>query len=206
MIPGAVQADDWQHRVGRQVRFSTQGWYGFVFTDDARVADEALEGFRGGLPAGQEPVVVAPPLAEDPEDQALRLIAQLSAGEDTAGRYVWVQLGLPAGDEAQQWRRVVEVLFLRANAAREPIQNHLGAGVIFALPSDAKPLIKQAAPDLWSLGKLMFEYGGVTAAPAAAPTAKDGAVASGGVTIAGSPAVKGTRAQRAPGPGATARP
>jgi len=83
----------------------------------------------------------------------------LLAPEQQAARCIWVQaLSIDsAGREEQPWAEAWGELFLRSNERRDALRRHLKGGLVLVAPMAMKVLVREAAPDLWSVRSIVIE-------------------------------------------------
>jgi tetratricopeptide (TPR) repeat protein len=89
-------------------------------------------------------------------------------GVDDGGRS---GAGDGAADHPVTWRNAVEQLFLRVNERRDALLRHIPGGLVFAVHPAMKPLIRNAAPDLWSMRSLVLDTTPAPAEPSGAERA-----------------------------------
>jgi tetratricopeptide (TPR) repeat protein len=147
-------------------------WFGFLFTSSALVSKVFRERVDNLLHARGRAVVAVD--VREPAQWASVLPTLFSPDPAHAG-CVWVEcVGVdlptraetddasagerPAGERrVASWRAAVEQLFLRVNERRDAVLRHLSGGLVFALHPSMKPLVRDAAPDLWSMRSLVLD-------------------------------------------------
>ncbi len=141
--------NDW-HLFARHIDLAEGFWLGFLFLKSPPAGAIFLERLKS-LPKSTAipPILLA---AKAPEDFNHILANILSATPDDA--LVWcVVEGL---DEPER-RKALSFAAQRWNERREVLRRGRKSGLLFVVPSWAKPLIREAAPDLWSIRDIVLE-------------------------------------------------
>jgi tetratricopeptide (TPR) repeat protein len=148
--------EQWQ-RMRAQFAFADGFWLGFVFCSSPRTiqvlrtrAEDAL------IEKGKD--LLMRPLAR-PEELAGILPWLLTAVELVPAGCTWIEAirSDPPGAERPPWTSAWEQLFLRANEHRDALRGRLRGGLVFAATPEIKPLVREAAPDLWSVRSLVLD-------------------------------------------------
>jgi tetratricopeptide (TPR) repeat protein len=172
-LPAAAEAD-WD-RLRRQFAYSTQSWIGFVFVSSPNIArtlrrrTERLVRQQGGRFAAVD-VTTPGRLAE--------ATPQLLGDATREAACVWLEAAYadaPGGavSEPGPWMRAVESLFLRLNERREGLLQHIRGGFMAVLAPAAKWHVRIAAPDLWSVRRVVIEPALVRQDPIASVEARE---------------------------------
>jgi len=154
---------EWQ-RLRRQLELADGFWLGFVFTPDPRVAtalrDRAATFLRGRV-RRLELIQPASP------GELRHAITKLFSPVDPAHGCRWLECLStdPPGRKGGEWTEAWDAFALRLNERRDRLRRHVAAGVIIVAPPTAKPRIRDAAPDLWSVRALVLEPPGLIAEP-----------------------------------------
>lgn len=146
----------WQ-RLETQVELSAGFWLGFIFSAASRDVDTLRRDTEGLLldhgRTFYHRKLVSP-------DEFLDLLAWLlTAPEAARAGCVLIESIIsdsPGAREtpfAQAWGE----FFLRANQKRDLLRKTLCGGLVFAAPPAIKPLVRDAAPDLWSVRSLVID-------------------------------------------------
>jgi len=154
----------------RHVEWAAPPWLGFVFTPSI----DAVETLQVALADEVASSRVWAPRTP----QALRsLLPKLLEGP--AVDLVWV---VAIHDEAARsppgpWTEALDWLLMRANERRQQLLSAV-RGLLFVAPPQAKPRVREAAPDLWSVRAVVVEPPApAVAAPPPLPDAGDSRVA-----------------------------
>lgn len=153
-IPGQTVDAAWE-RLEAQFELSGGFWLGFVFSAAPQAAD-ALRKKRNTL-FQDRGLRWHDHLLSDPNALAKTLIWLLTSEEPLDVDCVWVEairVDSPGASE-QPWTRAWEQLFLRTNEHRDALRARLRGGLVFAAPSSIMPLVREAAPDLWSVRSIV---------------------------------------------------
>jgi tetratricopeptide (TPR) repeat protein len=159
-VSGSEPADDVEKewaRLREQLQLAERFWLGFVFSASPqavatlrRRAEEALS------ERGRSLVLWS---AEQPQALMDALPWLLQSHVPEAAGCTWVEAirSDSPGAPEQPWRRAWERFYLRANERRDALRSRLAGGLVFAAPPEIKPLLREAAPDLWSVRSLVID-------------------------------------------------
>ena len=144
-------------RLEAQFELAGGFWLGFVFCSSPQAVWE-LRGRAERLLSTLGELLIWLP-AGDLQELQRTLPRLLTAPEPTLAACTWVEAirSDSPGAPEQPWRRAWESLFLRANEHREALRARLKGGLVFAAPPEIKPLIRESAPDLWSIRALVID-------------------------------------------------
>ena len=171
LVPGQTVDAAWE-RLEAQFELSGGFWLGFVFSAAPQAVD-ALRKKRNTLfeANGLRWRDYQP---SDPDALAKSLIWLLTSPEPLDVDCVWVEAirADSSGASEQPWTRAWEQLFLRTNEHRDALRARLRGGLVFAAPSVIMPLVREAAPDLWSVRSIVVnvELEPLTGAPHPMPS------------------------------------
>ncbi|HRI68216.1 MAG TPA: tetratricopeptide repeat protein [Polyangium sp.] len=149
--------EEWD-RFRVMLEYAAGFWLAFVFAPsslDARVIRErvtealALEGARVDVMLPQSP------------DEMGSVLPWLLSRERAGAGCVWVQaVQVDGGAWAAEWTQ----FFLRANEKREVFRRQFSGGLVLVAPVAMKVVVRDAAPDLWSIRAIVLELSGTTGA------------------------------------------
>lgn len=153
---------EWE-RFRVSLEYATGFWLAFVFSPsslDAAVIRHRVAGMLEAEGAGRMDVC----MPQSPDELRQALPWMLSPERAGAG-CVWVQsLQVDgAGRDEQPWADAWGHVFLRTNERREVLRRQLTGGLVIVAPLDMKVLVREAAPDLWSIRSIVLELSGTTA-------------------------------------------
>jgi len=163
--------EGWE-RLEAQLELSGGFWLGFVFS----AAPQAVVGLWGKLDRflleRRRHCVYRN--VREPNELSGILPWLLTSPEAAEPDCVWIesiQSDSPGAPE-QPWMRAWEQLFLRANEHRDALRARLRGGLVFAAPPSILPLVREAAPDLWSIRAIVIalDLGAPVATPQSVPS------------------------------------
>jgi len=139
-------------RLVRTLEWSQRFWLGYVFAAAPFQAHMIQAQMRAAIESRGGVLTVLRPY--QPQDLE-HMLAEVLACADSA--VIWVEairsLDARGGEWTQAWMKAI----LRTNERRELVRERLGGGLVFAAHPDAKPVIREAGPDLWSIRSGVFE-------------------------------------------------
>jgi tetratricopeptide (TPR) repeat protein len=145
------QAEEEWERLAKQVELAQGFWLGFVFSVSPLVVATLRERLAATLTQSSSALAVVRP------DSVQLLPGALDdVFRQLEGTTVWleaVELDGPARAWEQAWRR----LLARLNERRDRARRHLGAGLLIVVRPELKPVVRDVAPDLWTLRSLVLE-------------------------------------------------
>src|SRR5216683_3863364 len=154
---GPSGEEEWQ-RLRQQLELAEGFWLGFVFVRSPRQAASLRSRTEQLLRVHARATKAVVP--ETP-DELRSALSDVFAKDSAAVGCLWIECvrsDPPLADgTAGPWTSAWDSLLLRANERREAIRRHLAGGLVFAAPSEIKPRVRDAAPDIWSLRSLVLE-------------------------------------------------
>ncbi len=149
---GPAAEGEWL-RLRTQLEFAKGFWLGFVFI--ASVTTSRVFEQRGERWLRQHVRTLRIIEANDtvPSDEILSALLDESFDEDC----IWVR-SLNVVTQENYYEQLWN-LFSRLNERRDAVRRHHKGGVVFALHPSMKALVRDAAPDLWSVRALVLEPG-----------------------------------------------
>ncbi len=144
----------WQ-RLRRQVELGSGFWLAFLFSRSPRIARVFAARLAGVYRSHVRRLLV---LRAETPDQLPMILQRLGSGDADPAAAVWVRAeqGYTAA-ERDAWRRAWETFFLRLNEHRDQLRRQWNGALIFELPAELKPIVRDAAPDLWSIRAIVLE-------------------------------------------------
>lgn len=143
-------------RLEAQLDLSGGFWLGFVFSAAPQAVNTLWLKTEALLKEREQLVLQHPPI-QTPDELPSVLTWLLTATEPQLADCVWIESirADPPGASEQPWTRAWEQLFLRTNEHRDALRARLPGGLVFAAPPSILPLVREAAPDLWSIRSLV---------------------------------------------------
>lgn len=155
VVPKESVDEAWE-RLEAQFELSGGFWLGFVFSAAPQAVARLREKRNALFEAkGLKWLDYHP---ADPGSLSHVLIWLLTLTETAEVDCVWVEAiraDAPGAPE-QPWTRAWEQLFLRTNEHRDALRARLRGGLVFAAPPSIMPLVREAAPDLWSVRSIVI--------------------------------------------------
>ena len=121
-------------------------WLGFAFADDAGAVRQLAEAVRSHAPGAN---LLAPRTPQELREGVARLIDQPPA------KLTWLVACFDLA--AEPWEEAADWFLMRSNERRQPLLDHLGGGLLIALPRAYRARVARAAPDLWSVRALVLD-------------------------------------------------
>jgi len=154
---------EWQ-RFRRQVEYAEGFWLGFVFVRSPRVSAtlrhrvERLLRMRVGRLTTLTPSSPA---------QLVASLEMLFAPTISAGDFLWLEAIYSDSADAEEkpWQSAWTTFALRLNEHRDSLRQHIQGGLVIASVPEIKGLVRDAAPDLWSIRSLVVEPGVMALVP-----------------------------------------
>jgi len=161
---GAQAEAEWQ-RLRRQVELSSGFWLGFLFSQSPRAARIFAARLAAVYRSHVRRLLILQ--AESPSELS-NVLQRLGAADVGSADATWVRADQPAGTaERVAWTQAWETFFLRLNEHRDRLRRELAGGLILEVPAELKPVLRNAAPDLWSIRALVLEPSGPRSGAAA---------------------------------------
>ena len=138
-------------RLRVQLDFAAGFWLGFVFLRSAASAqflEKRTERFLHEHTRSLRIIEVARP--SDFSD----VITDLMAAESIDSGCIWVR---SVNMDNDTWHSATWDFFSRLNERRDALRRRIDGGLVFALHPTMKALVREAAPDLWSIRSLVLE-------------------------------------------------
>ncbi|MCL4207952.1 MAG: tetratricopeptide repeat protein, partial [Pirellulaceae bacterium] len=144
----------WQ-RLRRQVELGSGFWLAFLFSRSPRIARVFAARLAGVYRSHVNRLLV---LRAETPDQLPTILQRLGIADADPADAIWVRAeqGYTAAERAA-WRRAWETFFLRLNEHRDQLRRQWNGALIFELPAELKPIVRDAAPDLWSIRAIVLE-------------------------------------------------
>jgi tetratricopeptide (TPR) repeat protein len=144
----------WQ-RLRRQVELGSGFWLAFLFSRSPRIARVFAARLAGVYRSHVHRLLV---LRAETSDQLPTILQRLGTADADPADAVWVCAAQGyAGAEREAWRCAWETFFLRLNEHRDQLRRQSNGALIFDLPAELKPIVRDAAPDLWSIRAIVLE-------------------------------------------------
>jgi tetratricopeptide (TPR) repeat protein len=124
-------------------------WVGFVFAPAPTLVDVLRERSEGILRRQTKTLRYIRP--QTPDQLRSLLNSLLAAAAETAG-CLWID----ALVDSREWNDARDAFLVRLNEHREALLRRLTGGVVFAFPRDAKPHVREVAPDLWAIRTIVL--------------------------------------------------
>ena len=160
LLPLDPAAEREWSRLRIQLEFAAGFWLGFAFLVSPKVSRILEQRTERMLHVHARVFTLVEINVPADADRALNDLLTASPGAGCT----WVRCVQP---RTKEWEPAIGNLFLRLNERRDALRRRLSAGgLVFALHPSIKPLVRDAAPDLWSVRSLVLEPGAVPAAPA----------------------------------------
>ncbi len=141
-------------RLRRHLDFSEGFWFGVVFASLAERAD-LLDRVSHHLRAQHDQLIqLRPQRAEDLPG----LLEALLRNAENSPALIWIE---PTGVLDATWRAAWRAFASRLNEHRETLRR-THTGIVLAMPSALKSLLRNYAPDLWSIRGIVVELEGET--------------------------------------------
>jgi tetratricopeptide (TPR) repeat protein len=151
----AAAEDEWA-RLRSQLELAEGFWCAFVFSPSPRQVDVIRERAERLIGSRVQRVLVVQP--RTPAELASGVVPRLLGPEADDSALVWVQaVRVDVPGAGRPWEAAWEHLLLRLNERRDAIRRHVPGGLTLALHTSMKPLVRDAAPDLWSVRSLVIE-------------------------------------------------
>jgi tetratricopeptide (TPR) repeat protein len=147
--------EEWA-RLRSQFELADGFWLAFVFGTSPRSVDVMRRRACQMIASRVQRAVVVEP--RYPEELTTAVVPRLLEPEAAESALIWVQAvatDVPGG--SRSWERAWDQSLLRLNERRDAVRRHLRGGLVFALHSSMKSLVRDAAPDLLSVGSLVVE-------------------------------------------------
>lgn len=138
-------------RLRRQLELADGFWLGFVFSSSPAVATTLRR--RTDHVLALRAAKLEELLPPDPDALRASLRPLFDPGLSDAA-CVWIQAVVA---DRGPWQRAWDDVFLRLNERRDSLRRNLNGGLVLAAPTSAKPRVRDAAPDLWSIRSLVIE-------------------------------------------------
>ncbi|AGP38765.1 tetratricopeptide repeat protein [Sorangium cellulosum] len=152
----AASEEQWD-RLREQIELAGSFWLGFVFS----AAPQTVASMRQRAEAMLEREGKRLHLVAPPEPSGLRSLLPwlLTSPDLVQAGCIWIEAirSDSPGAAERPWMRAWESLFLRTNEHRDTLRARLQGGLVFAAPPEIKPLVREAAPDLWSVNSLVID-------------------------------------------------
>lgn len=146
-------------RLEAQIDLAEGFWLGFVFCASPQAVLELRE--RAERRFCEEGKELHRLTTEQPQllSSMLRRLLEDEELTRTSTGCTWVEAirSDSAGAAEQPWSRAWESLFLRVNEHRDALRVRLRGGLVFAAPPEIKSLVRESAPDLWSVRSLVID-------------------------------------------------
>lgn len=158
--------EEWE-RFHVMLKYATGFWVAFVFSPSSFEATVIRERVAEMLASeGARMDVWLPQSADEMRETLPWTLSPERAGAGC----VWVQaLQVDGGGEAHPWEDAWAHFFLRGNEKREVFRRRLRGGLVIVAPMAMKTLVREAAPDLWSIRAIVLELSGMSVATQALP-------------------------------------
>ncbi len=149
--PPLPTLDDESSRFRRHLQLTRGMWFGVV------LGDAATRAHMRGLAATTTQDIIADICPDTPEALIICLDSVLDQARNGA-TLVWLAAPVitPASASAATWRWAWTFLAHRLNEHRETLRR-LGIGIVLASDPALKPLLREQAPDLWSIRAIVIE-------------------------------------------------
>ena len=140
-------------RLDVTLKYADGFWLGFVF---CTLLEAAVIRERLGMVLASEGARMDVWLPQSADDLRRETLPWIVSAERAGANLLWVALQVDGG--ARPWEEALEHIFLRASGClSERIRNNIGCGLIVDAPPSMKSLIREAAPDLWSIRHIVIE-------------------------------------------------
>ena len=161
---------EWQ-RLRRQCELADSFWLGFIFSRSGEPATqlrqrvERIEQSRRQGPTSLPQTTGVTVMKPASPAELRNLLVPLFEEPTSRVWCVWVEAMHPesstpdeySDEPAGPWAAAWDWLMMRANEHRDGLRRHVNGGLVFAVPSEWKPRVRNAAPDLWSVRSLVLE-------------------------------------------------
>ncbi len=149
-----AQLVQWR-RLRAQLELAEGFWLGFVFVDHPAVAAALRD--RAGTFLDGEGKTHEVRRYVTPEALTTSLLTDVfSAGPAVTGCMFLESIAVDS-QAGGPWYSAWQAVLLRCNERRDALRRALSTGLVFMLPREFKRLVRDAAPDLWSVRSLVIE-------------------------------------------------
>ena len=168
----SVVESEWR-RLRRQYELAEGFWLGFIFCPSPRSV-AVLRRRVGRMFWFRGLMSIRPTSPTELRDVLPRLLDTKAAG----ARCVWVEAvhldsvtpRASTKEDPGPWAAAWDWLMMRANEHRDALRRHLTGGLVFAVPDEWKPRVRDAAPDLWSVRSVVLDVPGRVLSGGTAPS------------------------------------
>jgi|GEM_PF-6385915 len=155
------EAEERWGQLANHLDYVAKFWIGFLFTPSPPIARE----FRQRMAVVEEDQVrafVTRTLRTPEEVMAVQDWLVADERTATAGCF-WIQsLEWDAlGAIHRPWEAAWRHLFMRLNHQRDAMRREMNTGLMFVVPPPAKSVLRETAPDLWSIREIVIELDGI---------------------------------------------
>lgn len=146
---------EWE-RLSRYITLAEGFWLGFVFTasaSDARALRDRVERLLGEQ--GRSLLAITPPSPAE-----LRyVLADVFEPAALRAKCIWIEATIeePQGSSESPWKDAWGWVVLRLNERRERVQRNIPGGLVLVMPPSMKPIVREAASDLWDIRAIVIE-------------------------------------------------